>query len=462
MFPTRRAYAWLAVGVMLFAIYASLLPFDLHPASMESAFERFRRLMLAPSSRPVPRANFVANILLFVPVGFGLMGAWLVDRTTLQRALVAAVAAMSTSVAVSLTAEFLQLFAPERVVSRADVVAQTIGCVIGILTWSVIGPQLTDWLRAASGTTREDRLARALLAYAVAWIFVNLAPFDITVDVGQLGRRVRTGLITIVPFGGPDLPASRVVWDAAVTAISAVPLGVLSVIGWTGRSAQRHAGVACFFGATLVALLEVAQIFIRSHSANVTDILFGWLGVALGVWGALALGRRPIEVISSPGVSKWAIAAVATWTVLLCAYHWQPFDFTLDEVAIRDKAARISLVPFAGYRSGSDLNAFNNLLAKLGVSMPLGVIAAFVLRRAPIATSMLVTSWVVSVVFVFGVIEVGQFFLPSRVPDPSDVLVGVVGSCAGLALGRRLLRGDAQPTPHRTTSALPESRDGVD
>jgi hypothetical protein len=36
---------------------------------------------------------------------------------------------------------------------------------------------------------------------------------------------------------------------------------------------------------------------------------------------------------------------------------------------------------------------------------------------------------------VFGAIEVGQFFLPARVPDPTDVLVGVAGAYAGLVLG---------------------------
>ena len=35
----------------------------------------------------------------------------------------------------------------------------------------------------------------------------------------------------------------------------------------------------------------------------------------------------------------------------------------------------------------------------------------------------------------FGAAELGQFFLPARVPDPTDVLLGIGGSYAGVLIG---------------------------
>jgi VanZ family protein len=49
--------------------------------------------------------------------------------------------------------------------------------------------------------------------------------------------------------------------------------------------------------------------------------------------------------------------------------------------------------------------------------------------------------WVPLAVAFFGAIEVGQFFLPTRVPDPTDVGVGVAVSLLGVVVGQSLRRG---------------------
>ena len=61
-------FAWLAVVIMAFALYVSLLPFRLQAVPLDAAWNDFR---LAMSSWPqrVPQVNLLANILLFVPVG---------------------------------------------------------------------------------------------------------------------------------------------------------------------------------------------------------------------------------------------------------------------------------------------------------------------------------------------------------------------------------------------------------
>lgn len=442
-FPTRRTYALLALLVMAFTVYVSLIPFEFRGVRFDRAIVRFSRVMQSPHVEQMSRTNYLANILLFVPVGFGLSGALLLGRRRPLSVVLAAVCILPASIAVSLTAEFLQIFVPGRVVSRADVNAQTLGCLIGIAAWLVAGEGITRWVRGASDRHRGDRVARALSAYAAIWTFVNLAPFDITVDPGMLAHRMRAGLVSLVPFATTGVSTARLVWDVVVTTISAVPLGALGLVGWTGLGARRHAVTAFIFGAAFVLVMEVAQIFIRSHAADATDVLFGWLGVLVGVWiGRTALAHRgAAAVLPGRAISAAAAVALLSWCLLLCAYHWLPYDFTLDPDLVRRRLSRMSLVPFVGYWSGSELNVFKNVLVKLGLAVPFGILASFVVRGRSIDTRVLAAGWLAAAAALFSVIELGQLLLPSRTPDPTDVLMSVVGCAAGLWVGSWLQQG---------------------
>ena len=437
-FPVRRVYAWTAVAVAVFAIYASLIPFEFRPVPVERAIGRFERVMLSSRTERTSRSNYLANTLLFVPIGFGLSGAALAQRRGRWLPILWIPGIVATSLAISLTAEFLQIFVPGRIVSRDDVAAQMLGCVVGITAWMIAGDRLTAWLRTASDRQRGDRIARALSAYAVLWTFMNLAPFDVTVDLGTIANRYRRGLISLVPFADAAAQPWRFTWDALATTLSALPLGALGLVGWTGLGARRHARAAFVFGASFVVLMEVAQIFIRSHGADVTDALFGALGVAAGVWLARrALShRQAVEPLPRRAVSAQALVILLVWCGVLCAYHWLPYDFAFQPEAIKHKLGRMSLVPFVGYWSGSDLNTFKNVLVKLGLAVPFGIIAAFVVQRRIASRSVLAAGWILVAAGVFGAIEAGQLLLAARTPDPTDVLVSVAGCAAGLWIGR--------------------------
>ena len=242
------------------------------------------------------------------------------------------------------------------------------------------------------------------------------------------------------PAAGPWTP--RLWWDVVVTAVSSVPLGLAAL--FTGRitaDGRRGALASIGLGVAGLAAMELAQVFIRSHAADATDLVSGAVGIVCGVW----LGGRVRPVAARPASGRlregaaWAWAGLALWCLMLAGYHWQPFDFGVDESLMRQKVARISFVPLSGYRSGSDLGALNTLIAKVGMSIPLGAIAAFGLPR--LLPPMLAMACLLAAGAVFGVIELGQFFLPSRVPDPTDVWLGVAASAGGLWLGRWLRSG---------------------
>ena len=435
---------------MGFTVYVSLLPFRLQAVPWDAAWTHFAAAMTTWPRR-VARANFLANLLLFVPIGFGLAGAWLTDRPR-RRFAGAVLVALLSSLFVSFGAEFAQEFAPGRVTSVMDVVAQTLGCGVGLALWAGGGQALTAWIRESRGTVHHDRLTHVLVAYAAVWLFANLAPFDITLDVERLGRRLRDGSISVVPFAAPWTP--RLWWDVVVTAVSSVPLGLAAMFAGRGTAGGRRGALASVgLGVAGLAAVELAQVFIRSHAADATDLLSGAVGVACGAWvGARVRPAEPHRASALPSLAtRWAWAGLVLWGLMLAGYHWQPFDFGLDQSLVRQKLSRISLVPFAGYLSGSDLAALNTLIAKVGMSIPLGAIAAF--ARPRLLTPVLAAACVVGACAVFGALELGQFFVPSRVPDPTDVGLGVAASACGLWLGRWLRSGyDAREQPRGSAS----------
>lgn len=438
---TRRAYGWLAIAAMAFALYVSLLPFRFEPVPIRVAAGRFERIMRAESREWTSRGNFIANVLLFVPVGFALTGALALGRDRGARASTL-LAVLPISLGASLTAEFLQSFVPGRVVSRYDVIAQTIGCGIGFVLWVVAGDGITRALQSASERHRGDRLARFLGAYAIGWTLVNLAPFDATVDLGVLYRRYRDGQINLVPFwyGGGS---RALLWDACVTALAAVPLGALGLIGWTGRAIRRHSTTAVLFGASFVLGIELAHVFIRQHAADINDVLWGTAGVVVGVLTARRLlsGRSAQAVLPPRVCSGRAIALLVLWTGVLCVYHWRPFDFSVDVDRMRAIVRGTSLIPFAAYRDGSELQVFKHVLVKIGLALPFGAIAAFVVRPGAASEWLVRGAWIAVACGAFAGIEAGQLFLPARTPDPTDALVGAAAAIAGLWIGRRVHAG---------------------
>ena len=382
--PTRRTYAWLAGAAMAFTLYASLIPFNLSAIALGDAVQHFIGVMLSPPADRLSRTNFLANVLLTVPVGFGLAGALLCDRAHRWTTVLKTVAiALTAGLLLSLTVEFLQEFAPGRVPALADVEAQAAGVLAGAAAWLAAGPILTTWLRMIQRYRGQDRLGHVLIGYAVVWTAVNLAPFDITLDLGELSQRMHAGLITIVPFTAAGRPLSRVLWDALMGFVSAIPLGALGVIVGPRDGRARTMLLSFAGGAALVAGMELAQVFLISHGADMTDVLCGWAGVALGVATARRIQPPHHGVQSRPlePARRGAALLLGSWALVLLLYHWMPYDFTADRGMIHAKVAALSFVPFAGYRAGSDLYALNDILTKLGLAFPLGVLAAFVQRR---------------------------------------------------------------------------------
>lgn len=440
-FPSRRAYLLLAAGVAAFAAYGSLVPFQPGSAADADFWDRVRTVLETPPPGRISRANVLANVLLCVPLGFLLMGALLVDRRSRLLAVPAALLTLASSFILGAGVELLQTFLADRVPSWIDVAAQTTGCAVGIVAWLLAGPSATVWLRDAHAGNAAERV---LILYGFAWAFVSLAPFDLTVDPDHLRQRIDDGLITLVPFGNPAVSGWRLVWEVFATATSAAPLGALFAVRRAGGKdgwRMPRASAAWVAAVAAITCVELLQAFIRSHAADSGDVLSAGAGAALGVWAARRFAVADLGLRDLLDQRRGAMWALAAWALIVAAYHWMPFDVTVDRAAMASKLSRMSFVPFSGYWSGSYLRALNDLLVKVALAMPLGVLAALGIRR-PAWTAMV--SIAVGSLCFFTLVEAGQLLIPSRIPEPTDVFIGVSVAVLGAFLTGVLRTRDAR------------------
>ena len=106
--------------------------------------------------------------------------------------------------------------------------------------------------------------------------------------------------------------------------------------------------MALLAGWTAVGLIELGQVFVASRVADVTDVMSGAVGAAIGVMAtARAYSRQPSQQHVAPRRLLPARVAVFMWIGALCLYHWNPFDFTLDAERVAIGMRRLTAMPFS-------------------------------------------------------------------------------------------------------------------
>ena len=427
----RRWCAVLAALTAAFAAYISLVPFNFRWPPDATLTEAFLRSV---GTNVVSRSNFAGNVLLFGPLGFFGGGAVLVAARRRGRDLLAAVALVLCSIALSFAIEFLQVLVPERSPSLADVTAQTAGVFAGLSAWVFLSKDIVRWAERRGSDRRRDALRLGLMAFAAGWALAMLLPLDVTLDLGLLAEKYRNGLIVLNPRGSPALS-----WDVLPSSFAdlalSIPIGLLACLVGLPSGRRHHPALALFLGWVFVGLVEVAQVFVLSRTADIVDFFVNATGVAAGVWVASrVLSNRWAQASSS----RLPIAGLAVSLGVCMVYHWSPFDFQLSGEVIRPRIPMIFEAPFYGYYQNPETKAVGELLVKLALGAPIGIFLGWWMRstaagyrRIAIAAASVLTA------IFFTVVEAGQLLLPTRYPDNTDILLGLAGVLVGSWMVRR-------------------------
>jgi glycopeptide antibiotics resistance protein len=442
--PRLRAWcAWLALGVAAFAAYISLVPFNFRMPSGGWAIALSSSLEM----RVGISGNFLANGVMLAPFGFFAAGALFGPRAGAIWKASGALLILLVSVSLSVTIEGLQVFVPGRTPSLGDITAQTAGTIVGLIAWLVLGRDVRVWSQKfASGT--GDVLRLLLAAYAVVSAFSLLHPLDVTVDLGLLAHRWRAGRIILNPLHSDALQ-----WDALPSVISdfvlAVPIGLFAALAGTAPGARRATVRALALGAIFFGLGELAQVLVQSRTADTFDLIVNLTGMATGVWLVTLTVSQQTGEQEQPG-SLVPVAGLVCCAALYVAYNWSPYAFTISAAMFRHRFEPLMAPPFRGYYLNPDFKALGDILVKTAMTMPIGIFLERWLRfgRSPYRRLLMACALVVAA-GVFGAVELGQVFLPSRYPDDTDVLLAV----GGVWLGIRVARPFDRPAQRAATAA---------
>jgi glycopeptide antibiotics resistance protein len=426
----------LCAGVVLFvamAAYGSFVPFRLRDVTFSDAMQQFSRLRLGARWSP-SHSDFVANVLLFVPIGFTLTGTLADGSRKLAWAAVPVVAMASCSIALAI--EFGQMFVVGRTSSWNDVLAEGCGGLAGAVAWALVRSPTLGWLGSLIAPATAVERARSLLSvYAFVWLVLQVLPLDFTLRPAELGEKYRAGRIVLAPFSH-STGVVGALSNCVGVAIPALPIGALALVALPGR--RRGFAAAALLGTAVVCAAEGLQVFVISRYATASDAICGSAGSACGAWLAHRwFGRRSGgDQVSaqSRGLRPWGLAALTGWLVVLMVRHWRPFDFAITAAMFHTRFSQLYAIPFSSYYRSNYLDALSEVIAKILLGVPVGVLL-HVCWPAPVRRTL---QWLrvgiilVIAIGVFSLIEVGQVFLPSRYPDDTDIVLGTFGAVAGL------------------------------
>ena len=433
--PARILLRWLTLGYTAFVIYGSLVPLRFRPRPLADAWESFQRipyLELGIGSR----ADWVANILLFVPLAFLWLGVLWPKRGWIAKGLASALV-LFCCVGLSVAIEFTQNFFPPRTVSLNDVIAESIGAVIGIGLWWSTGSRVMGWLAGWSQAhTPTGTAGRLLYAYLFLLFGYSIMPLDLTISAVEIYHKWQEGKVLLVPFSAVyETGAQR-----AYALLADIAIWIPAAFLWK-LSSSHSARKVVLYVVACATTIEVLQLFVYSRVTSTTDVLTagcgGVIGVALAGWLRPGTGTpsspRSID-FGSGWVLLW-ILALAGWAGVLMVVFWYPFDFNTDWRFVQGRLPALKRVPFEAYYYGTEFRALTEVFHKAGFFFPLGVLLAIGVLGARRLVSLPSAIWYAGGTFIIAGaaigIEAGQLLLPGKNADLTDVFLEALGAMIG-------------------------------
>ena len=413
---------------VVFVVYGSLVPLDWRAMPVSEALRRFARtpwLSLGVASR----ADWIANLVLYVPVAYGAAYFWVGRRSGASARGVASVGVLVFCLALALGVEFAQLFFPPRTVSLNDFLAEGLGSLLGLGLFLSIGERVRSTVRGlfADG----GRAVRAaLLSYAAAYSLYALFPFDFLVSAGEFKQKlaiVASHSLWLTP-GVYDGPIHLLLKPFAEVG-AAAPLGALAAALGLGR---RRLGPAVLLGIAVGVGIEAVQFFLASGVTEGAAAVAKAVGFVLGYEAFCITASRLArgEIAEFP---HWLVpAAAVAYLSLLVPMNWARRGGLLPLEEVLRRAAKLSLIPFYYHYYLPESRALFSAAGYFALYAPCGVLVQ--LARNPWgiaggrgdALAAVLTGAVLA-----AALEFGKLFLSAARPDFTNVLLAAMGAWAG-------------------------------
>lgn len=445
--PRLRAI-WL-LATLAFIIYGSLVPFDFHPHSLAWAWERFQQtpmLNLGLDSR----ADWIANGVLYFPAGF-LLAERFVGRIrglALGGAVLLSIAALAL---IAFGVEFTQLFFPPRTVSQNDLLAETIGGTLGILSALPFSNSVRRMaaFRPVHGTQGVTLL---LGGYMAAYLVYCFFPFDFLLSGQEISEKLssdRWGLLFAASQQGYGL---RTLLTLALEVAAVLPFGVFIARRHRLTRSGPPAVLLLASGLLLGIAIETIQLFTYTAISQGISVLTRTLGVYAGgvLWARMADMNWPWRAFMQ---RHWLALTLFYLLCLALFTGWvYPPRGSIDTA--QEALGKIHFLPFYYHYYVSEANALTSLVSVALLFAPLGILAAFSRHSLLLSTYVPATA--------AALIESAKLFSPSTHADPTNILIAVAIARATAALVKRMTpdhlassRTGEQPTTLAPPSPAP-------
>lgn len=410
--PLPAFYWWLAY--VLFVIYGSLVPLDFRPLPFSEALKLFQHIRLLDVGAG-GRADWMANGVLYVPVGF-LSATLLAGKRQASVPIAAMLGAMVFVAVLAVTIEFVQLAFPPRTVSLNDLLAEFLGGGLGVALAGVVGERMREIRAALHGLT--DRLAPRLLeGYALAYVAFSLFPYDFLLSAGELAGKLQSpNWGWLWAAGSEPGTGAAALAKLAAEALATVPLGML-LASW-----RRTPGHAFTIGLALGIAIEFAQFFLVSGVSQGFSVLTRALGSTVG---AVAWQRRKRfdSLRLAAGIRRYGPVLIPLYLLALVAVTgWFELDWQGGEAAA-ESLRQVRFLPFYYHYYTTEQAALLSLVSACLMYAPAGLFAWAYFLRAGMAACMAMLAALI--------IESSKLFLVGLHPDPTNVLLAGVAAWAG-------------------------------
>lgn len=440
----RQQLIWLLLAWSVFIVYGSWVPLNFQPRESAEVWAALWQWS-AWNSLQEQRIDTAVNVLLTIPLGFGFALLWADPRT--RSPILARVAIVLLVLPLSLLAEYGQGFLPGRSESLGDVVAQTAGTVLGLVLHAGFGVRVQAWLAAiSSAMDGQSRAAHLLQGYLAALLLFAIMPLDLTLDIGELYHKWHDGKVILLPFEGMQGTTPEIMYELVTDVLLWVPVGAL----WQLDSPRRIPGMIAIRAALLGLAIECVQLLVLSRTSDATDVLLSGVGASLGALAvpylqrASASGREALRHI-------WKIG-LFVWLVMVVIVYGLPFNVQWPQQGWLAFVDAFTNIPFITYFQRHEFGALNEILRKLLIFLPGGLLTRLWLASAAKAPSRMALVWLALLALL---LEMGQVLLPDRVAELADALLAILGAALGWRLGSWLTdRSHTLPSVATTNNAL--------
>ncbi len=412
------------VGYFAFIVYGSLIPFELRDFTFPEAIEAFRNIRYLELG-VASRGDWVANILLYVPLGFLLMANGHSAGT--RRPWTDAIFILLFCSLVAFTIEFLQIFFKPRTVSENDLIAEHIGSALGIIAWWAAGKSLLKSVQTISLGGRTAVRA-ALIIYTLALFALALFPFDILISLDEVRERLDSDLVALLVADRSNGGFFRALASFFASTAAYFPIGLM--LQYSDKRRSDGIAGAVILGALFGTAIEALQFFVASAVSEGLGIVSAVLGVSAGYivgnWsrdvpilplarrtGQLALLLLPAYLLAGMALNGWFSSP------------WQSITDGLRSFNPR------SLIPFYYHYFTTEAAALRSTIFNAALYLPIGLV--FLALRSggyPPAMSSMRTSVLVALGIAF-VFELGKLFVTAKHPDFTNLIIAALSSAGG-------------------------------